>query len=324
VALGVLTYYLMRLGADSQLKGPSPWPFFSLLDLMLLGAMPLLAVVVSTFCRRTVEPGLPEPLARTWPVMTGFLSLFLFSVLFSFGPQIQGFSGSIRNLFYEVLYSYGPGINGMRVPQRVWIVGSVATAMLCGLAVWVLTRGLPRGGRWIVGVGFVGVFLAEHFCAPLNYNMAGRPPGSPYVPLSGHIEIGTKRNKLYDWIQANPQIDAVVELPNPDFYYDLRYVYNITQHGKRLLNGSSGGSPIGYEHLRRALRQFPDENSLMALRFMRVGYVIFHGDMLEAKALEEVNRRVAIHAGEVRLVHSHGASRVYQLVPRPDDGAAGP
>ncbi len=324
LVLGVLTYGVLRIGADSQLRGPSPWSPFSPVDLICLGLMPLLALSIQMLSSITGGGISSAAIERNRPVMVGFVLLFGFSLVFSFGPQIRGFSGSVRNLLFEIMYGYAPGISGMRVPQRVWIVGSVATAMLCGLAVSVLTGGMGRTGRWVVGVGFVGVFLAEHFCAPLQYNLTGPTPGAQRNPRPGVIEIGKGSNPLYDWVKNNAQIDAVVELPNPNPFYDLRYVFNITQHTKRLLNGSSGTSPADYENLRATLRQFPDPASLRLLREKRVGFVVFHRGLMDEASLAEFDGRLAIHGEEVRLSHTQGDSRVYQLVPKHDDVASGP
>jgi hypothetical protein len=60
---------------------------------------------------------------------------------------------------------------------------------------------------------------------------------------------------------------------------------------------------------------FPDDASLAALRDIGVTMVIMHTDLYRSRDLAEVERRLAAHADDLRLVHTEGAGRAYALLP---------
>ena len=60
---------------------------------------------------------------------------------------------------------------------------------------------------------------------------------------------------------------------------------------------------------------FPDDASLAALRDIGVTMVVMHTDLYRARDRAEVERRLAAHTDDLRLLHTEGAGRAYALLP---------
>jgi hypothetical protein len=58
---------------------------------------------------------------------------------------------------------------------------------------------------------------------------------------------------VYRFLSTLPDSSVVVELPLGEPAFDVRYMFYSTLHWKKLVNGYSGGAPMGYEQLTTAL-----------------------------------------------------------------------
>jgi hypothetical protein len=102
---------------------------------------------------------------------------------------------------------------------------------------------------------------------------------------------------LYGWLATQPRgIVAEFPMPLPDTLpgREPRYAYMSTFHWMPLLNGYSGYYPPSYLSMLTALRHFPDERAVSALRSRGARYIIVHTSLYGPdQAGEVLNAAVA-------------------------------
>jgi hypothetical protein len=89
---------------------------------------------------------------------------------------------------------------------------------------------------------------------------------------------------VYHTLAAMPPTTVVAEFPFGDPEWELRYVYYATVHKQRLLNGYSGGFPLGYK-TRVATLQRIDRDPDAAWRALRAAgttHVVIHQHAMTA------------------------------------------
>ncbi|HSK11035.1 MAG TPA: hypothetical protein VK911_15740, partial [Vicinamibacterales bacterium] len=123
---------------------------------------------------------------------------------------------------------------------------------------------------------------------------------------------------LYAWLARQPR-GVVMEfpVPTPDRLPgdEARYAYMSTFHWMPLANGYSGYYPPSYLDRLNAVRRFPDQTAVNALRRAGVRYVVVHANAFALEAEPDVLHRLA-EAGlwpVGRFSDGRGPATVYTL-----------
>jgi hypothetical protein len=185
------------------------------------------------------------------------LAVGIVGVVLSFGPIVPG---------YAALYTAVPLLQGVRAAARFGYLGLVAVAVLAGFGLAYLRRRVAwrHGVKGPASALALALVVVEPLAAPIAYT---RFQGIPAI---------------YQTVAGLP--DAVVaELPFPPpdaFYRNAPYVLNSTAHWRPVLNGYSGFVPPTYYRHFEALRSFPDDQAILALRSAGVTHVFVHLDRM--------------------------------------------
>lgn len=157
-----------------------------------------------------------------------------------------------------------------RIFAREYLVLNMAVVIAASLALAYISASLvSKGYRWVKVVGFLLVFTG----VVLEYQI--NPPFSPTV-----FSYSRDVPQIYRDIRNNQEIEAVAEYPIDlmGVEYDS-FVYYLTMqavHGKKLLNSASMNNPREAIHI--GLRDLSDPQTLPALRYLGIRYIIVHGE----------------------------------------------
>ena len=163
---------------------------------------------------------------------------------------------------YRLLFDYAPGWDGVRVPGRVFTLGTLFLALLAGAGAWWIAQ-MTR--RWGNGYGergagrLVGVVGALLVVAVVGEG-AGHL-GHPVVPQPAKAEIGLK--------------GPVMDLPT-DGAADRLWQYFSTNGFYKIPVGNSTFDIPKVDDLRGGMSGFPDKASVEKLRYYGVKTVVLH------------------------------------------------
>ena len=160
---------------------------------------------------------------------------------------------------FRLLHDYAPGWDGVRVPGRVFTLGTLFWALLAGAGAQLLVRRIgPWGERHslrglpaLLGVALVLAVVGEgagHLAHPL-------------VPQPARAEIGL----------AGPVLDLPTDGPN-----DRLWQYFSTDGFYKIPGGNSTFDIYSVDDLRGGMNGFPDEASIEKLRFYGIRTVVLH------------------------------------------------
>jgi hypothetical protein len=192
----------------------------------------------------------------------------------------------------------------IRVPSRAGAFIAIALAILAAKA-WTRWRGRPAR---LLLIGAAA--LAETVIAP--------------IPMPGWAQVVDSRRPppaVYAWLAAQPGEPVVAELPmegiegivaRSAFHESIYLVYS-TLHWKPLVNGYAGIEPSPYLELREAVRRFPSEAALDALRRRDVRYVIVHRGGYGPFKWARIERDLPLFSGALHEVTRFDGDVVYEL-----------
>jgi hypothetical protein len=192
----------------------------------------------------------------------------------------------------------------IRVPSRSGAFIALALAMLAAMA-W--TRWRDRPARLIL---LGAAALAETVIVP--------------IPLPAWAQVVDSRRPpppVYAWLAGQPGQPVVAELPiqgiegivtRPAFHESIYLVYS-THHWKPLVNGYAGIEPAPYLELREAVRRFPSEAAIDALRRREVRYVVVHRGGYGPLKWARIERDLPSFSGALREVVRFEGDTVYEL-----------
>jgi hypothetical protein len=200
---------------------------------------------------------------------------------------------------YRVVYEVLPGWKGIRTPGRLVTFSSLALALLAGAGAQTLLsaacrRGLGRASQGGIAAVVVLALLVE-----------GR--GLPFDPTDG---------------QAQPEVPAapadVSSVPAPQLHLparladdNRRYLLWSTDGFPLIVNGRSSIQPTYTARLIRAMRDFPDRQSIARLRREGVRSVILHLDRVPSSPQSGAARRQIAGLGLTR--RRLGSLLVYEI-----------
>ncbi|MGO9490588.1 MAG: hypothetical protein ACLQBB_16390 [Solirubrobacteraceae bacterium] len=160
---------------------------------------------------------------------------------------------------YRLLFDYAPGWNGVRVPGRIFILGTLFYALLAGAgAQWIVDRTRGWGHRAAMPAlgGIVGVALLIGVVGEGAGHL-----GHPVVPQPTGAEAGL----------PGPRLD----LPT-DGSHDRIWQYFSTDGFYKIPIGNSTFDMPAVDDLRGGMFGFPDKASVEKLRYYGIRTVVLH------------------------------------------------
>jgi hypothetical protein len=171
---------------------------------------------------------------------------------------------------YRLLFNYAPGWNGVRVPGRVFMLGTLFYALLAG-----------AGSQWLIARARL---LAERFSAP-RMASGGRPMTAMLAPALGAVLLigllGEGAGHLGHPVVPQPT-RAETNLPGPrldlptDGAHDRIWQYFSTDDFPKIPIGNSTFDMPQVDDLRGGMKGFPDKASIEKLRYYNVRTVVLH------------------------------------------------
>jgi len=210
---------------------------------------------------------------------------------------------------YRLLYDFAPGWDGVRVPGRVFTLGTLFYALLAGAGAHVLVRAIGPWGKRHQLIGLPALLGAALLVGLLGEG-AGHL-GHPVVPQPARAEIGLP-GPLLD-LPTDGAADRVWQYYSTDGFYKIPV-------------GNSTFDIPGVDDLRGGMSGFPDRASVEKLRYYGIRTVVLHLHMprlpgIVGYALAEP-RDVA--AAAARPIAGLGITRrqvgslvIYQIGPGP-------
>jgi hypothetical protein len=156
---------------------------------------------------------------------------------------------------------------GLRVAARIGGIALLFAAVLAGFGIArvivAVAHSRPRWGTTLP------VVLGTIMCA----EYVNRP-----IQL---VEVETRAPAVYQWLATQPtgvasEFPSPVNEPEDLVRFESRYLYYSTFHWRPLVNGYSGFWPAAYIETVRAIRDFPADGAIAALRRRGVQHAILH------------------------------------------------
>jgi hypothetical protein len=194
-----------------------------------------------------------------------------------------GFNG----LSYRILYEYVLPFRGLRIPARMGIMVGFSLAVLAGFGADHLLRGRGTALAFVLAA----LMLLEYASRPLDLRRIPAEPPDTYADL------------LRD--RGDSPTAALFEFPASSLD-DPTYMYYSTFHWQHLVNGYSGFFPPSYTRLVDAVRTFPDEASMGAIKSHGARYLLVHGERLFGARYEELVPELAKRR-DLTLISRHPA-----------------
>lgn len=189
-----------------------------------------------------------------------------------------GMNGSL----YSWLAHWTPGLRGLRAPARFGILASAMIAVLAGFGMGAIERRTASRRRVAAVFGFALLLMAAEYA---NRPMQLMPSSDP------------AQTALYRVVRmAAPGVIAELPMPLPSTLpgWEADYAFWSTAHWKPLVNGYSGYSPPDYIRTLERMRNFPDDQSIFALRSLGVRYVIVHRAYYDPESYTTLMLRAAL------------------------------
>ncbi len=217
-------------------------------DLLTTTAMIAALVAASGYARAVARRVLTSPVAF-------FTATALLAMALSFGPTILARGRLVDDgTLYAVCYRLVPGFDGVRVPARFAMIVALGLAALAGLG----AAAIGRDRRGTAAVWTACALVVLDGCAvpiPINGNDTTYKQAH-LAPLPDTLAPYGAPLPVYAFAARLPASSVLLELPLGEPAFDVRYMFYGLAHGHRLVNGYSGGSPIGYLLLSEMLKDF--------------------------------------------------------------------
>lgn len=197
-----------------------------------------------------------------------------------------------------------PGFSFIRVSSRFVTLTTLALAVLAGLGLERLVRGLPVR-RAVAAAAVVGlVLLGEYSTHPFEGQAFTMP-----------------RPAIVQWLARQPGPVVVAEVPVPRAANGGAYerfataaMLHSTLAWWPTIHGYSGTRPGRHDQVYRAMNAFPDDASLAGLRELGVTHVVAHRPLYPPDRWADLQVRAQGFRG-LRLAHEEPDGAVYVLIP---------
>jgi hypothetical protein len=209
-----------------------------------------------------------------WPPWSATRIAYGLGLLLAFDVSL-----GMNGLIFRALYDYFLPFKALRIPARMGLMVGFSLAVLAGygaarLAAGIRSRVLSRATLALVGV----LMLVEYASTPLPLWFAPRQPPEGYADLVR--DVGDAPTAVLFEFPTLPTSDPA-------------YLYYSTFHWQYLINGYSGFFPPSYLKLARAVRNFPDQPSIDAIKSHGVRYLVIHGEYLKGDRYETLLPQLA-------------------------------
>jgi hypothetical protein len=259
-------------------------------------------VALSPFARRLLR-GVPGS------ALGFFACSAALSALLTLGPVVDvGGTPTGLPAPYALLYTYVPGFNGLRVPARYAMLTACCLGVLGAFGARALL-GLRRGAMTVAALS--ALFLVESSAAPIPLDR--RLSAAPYRGAPPHVHTGASVPGIYRFAATLPPSAVLLELPLGSPAWDLQAVFYQPVHGRRLVNGYSGGFPRSFDDNRDALEALNVVPEVAWRRVLSSGatHVILHRTAYAPAAANSIEQwLVSRGATEVQAV---GEDRAFAL-----------
>jgi len=191
-------------------------------------------------------------------------------VVLSFGLAVPGYA-TLHRLFVPLW--------GIRAVSRFGYLGIVAAALLAGYGAASLRARLSADWHQTCLVfTLVALAIVETLAMPIGY-----------TPFEGVPAIYSRLAR------GGEGVVAELPLPSPrGIALNSPYDLNSTAHWRPMLNGYSGSVPDSYAKHYQALRDFPGDAAIAALKSYGVRYVFAHREGFEPTVLDAIDRQTSL------------------------------
>jgi hypothetical protein len=186
-----------------------------------------------------------------------------------------------NGFLYPWLLMMIPPLSGLRAPARFGAIVITCLAVLSAVGAARVLTGRSMRVAWAL----LAALLVDYCVVPIETRHAPRLPPP-----------------VYTWLAAQPEgVVLELPLPQPDALWGHEVDYQLMSifHWKPLVNGYSGQAPGDYVRLLEAMRDFPSEQSLAAIRARGVRWLIVHEGLLDIAVrptfMEQTLRRPELH-----------------------------
>jgi hypothetical protein len=196
-----------------------------------------------------------------WPPLTPTRLAYFCGLLLAFDMSL-GFNG----ITYGFLYAHVLPFRALRIPARMGMMVGFSLAVLAGFGVARIAGRLTSpAARGAVLTVLAALLLVEYASAPLRLQTLPVTPPEVYADLL-HDRGDSPTATLFEF-PASPLDDPT-------------YMYFSTFHWQHLVNGYSGFFPPSYVDVVNAVRNFPDDESMRAIKAHGARYLTVHGERL--------------------------------------------
>ena len=164
-----------------------------------------------------------------------------------------------------------------------------------------------------IAVAASAVIFLESFAVPIPINQNSTDYAQPgLAPLPASVSA-VDAPPVYAFVATLPPPSAVIELPFGEPAFDVRYMFYSTRHWRPLVNGYSGGGPVGYELLTQSLQDalIRPDRAWQALADTGATHAIVH----EAFYAGDRGPLTSdwLRSNGARELASFGADRIFQI-----------
>ena len=232
---------------------------------------------------------------------------------------------------YRLLFDHAPGWNGVRVPGRVFMLGTLFYALLAGAgAQWIVERARRLLARETTAREASGSRSRRLLAGGPMSGIASAPAAIGVVLLVGLLGEGA--GHLGHPVVPQPTA-AEVGLPGPrldlptDGAHDRIWQYFSTDGFVKIPIGNSTFDMPSVDDLRGGMRGFPDKASIEKLRYYGIRTVVLHLDKIKdlppqhgleiAEPPDPAAAAAKPVAGLGVTRRQEGASVIYEIGPGP-------
>lgn len=263
------------------------------IKIIYIGMMPLILAFYSIV---TIKRGMKSDVFK---FAASFAVMGLCSFIFTFGPVIELFGRSIKNIAFYLLW-FLPGFHGTRVPARFAPFVYLVLAIFVSIGISALEKKWVGIKKIVLFTVMIGM-MVEIISFPLDYYRV--PNNGKYPPV-------------YKWLVRQPK-GAVMEIPLGCLdalegigcdvrYLDAEYEYYSTFHWFPIMNGYSSYSPPIHKYASNV--NIPEQ--LVVAKATGIKYVIVHKRFFAREILAKLPQ--VMSQNQLKLIYNNCGVFVFE------------
>lgn len=281
-----------RAGWRSYLASPL-WVYQWILPLIghwravLFPGLVTLALAAVGVTRAIRQPG---RVSSSGQVVWFYVLVTILAAWASFGPDAG---------LYRVIYAITPFMSMLRVPARLGLLVTLATAVLAGYGLSALERAWvgPRRRVWLAAL--VLISLARSTTGPLDWAEA---PAEP---------------RAIQWLGTLPRgpVAAFPFFGHPEMARETNYMLQSTWHWQPMLNGYSDFVPNDISADHEMLSSFPSPAAIRVLRDRQTKYVLVNWGLYSEAERDRVRLGLSEWQASLRPMLNDPETSLFELTP---------